>query len=118
MFTRILRVTLMGAFILPLIQAQTDSGRMIGTITDPTSAVIPGAAVTVKNEKTGDTRKAVASPNGQFLVTQLPPSQYTVTIEASGMAKAEYAGVSLQVGQERSLDAKMQPASMTTQVQV
>jgi hypothetical protein len=118
MLTQFLRFTLIGALALPLVYGQTDTARIVGTVSDPSGAMIPSAAVTIKNEKTGESRKVVANTSGQYLITQLPPSQYDVTVEANGMAKAEFTGVSLQVGQERTLDVKMQPASMTTQVQV
>jgi len=42
--------------IAPLAHAQTDRGRLIGTVTDANSAIIPGASVTVKNERTGEER--------------------------------------------------------------
>lgn len=118
MKNRIACLALAGALVLSLLQAQSDTGRIAGTITDPSGAVIPSAAVTIKNERTGESRKVVTGQNGQFLVTQLLASQYSITVEAAGMAKAEFANVSLQVGQERTLDVKMQPASVTTEVQV
>src|SRR5205814_357841 len=108
MLTNVLRSTLLGAIALPLVYGQTDAARIIGTISDPSGAVIPAASVIVKNERTGDTRKTVTGQNGQYLITQLPPSSYNITVEASGMAKAEYTGVALQVGQERTLDVRMQ----------
>jgi hypothetical protein len=115
---QILRVSLVGFLALSLAYPQTDTGRIAGTISDPSGAVIPSATVTIKNEKTGESRKATASQSGQYLVTLLPPSTYDITINAPGMSKAEFTGVTLQVGQERTLDVKMQPATMTSEVQV
>src|ERR1035441_8345865 len=108
---QIRRSLLLGALIAPLILAQSDSGRISGTITDASSAVVPNAPVTVKNERTGQARKVTANGQGVYLVTQLGPSTYTVTAEATGMAPAENSGVALQVGQERTLNITVQPAS-------
>jgi hypothetical protein len=118
MFTKALRVALIGVLSLPLFYGQTDTARIVGTISDPSDAAIPTATVTVKNEKTGLTRKVTTNERGEYLASQLPPASYSVSIEAPGMANAEYSGVTLQVGQERTLSVKMQPATVTTTVQV
>ncbi|HXA52616.1 MAG TPA: TonB-dependent receptor [Candidatus Acidoferrum sp.] len=118
MLTKFLRFALIGSLVLPLVLAQSDTGRIVGTVSDSSGAVIPGGTVTVKNEKTGQSRKVTTNEHGQFLATQLLPSQYAITVEAPGMATAEYSGVTLQVGQEKTLNVTMQPASVTTELQV
>src|ERR1035441_1563977 len=115
---QIRRFLLLGALTATLILAQSDSGRISGTITDASSAVVPNAPVTVKNERTGQARKVTANGQGVYLVTQLGPSTYTVTAEVTGMAPAENSGVTLQVGQERTLNITVQPASVATEVKV
>ncbi len=103
---------------MSLLRAQSDTGRITGTVSDATGAVVPSAAVTVKNERTGQIRKATTSDQGVYLVTELGPSTYRVTANAAGMAAAEFTGVALQVGQERTLNITVQPATVTTEVQV
>src|SRR5437868_1204560 len=112
MTTNILRFTLIGAMALGLVYAQTDAARLAGTVTDTSGAVIPGASITVTNERTGQSRKVQTNENGQYLVTPLPPSQYTVTAESKGMSNAEFKGLTLQVGQERTLNIPMQPSAV------
>ena len=118
MNSQIMRFTLAGVFALPLLYAQSDQARIVGTITDGTGAVVPGAMISVKNEKTGQSRQAVANVEGHYIVTQLLPTTYTVTAAATGMSAAEYSGINLQVGQERTLDIKLQPATVNTEVNV
>jgi len=118
MLTKVLRFTLLGALALPLVYGQTDTARIVGIVSDPSDAVIPTATVTVKNEKTGLTRKVTVNERGEYLVSQLPPASYDVSVEVAGMAKAEFSGVTLQVGQEKTLNVKMQPSTVTTTVQV
>src|SRR5215831_29428 len=115
---RILCFTLAGAVLPPMVHAQSDTARIAGTVTDPSSAVVPRAVVTVKNEKTGQVRKVASNDEGVYLVTQLGPSTYTVTTEAAGMARAEYTGITLQVGQQRTLNITVQPAAVATEVNV
>jgi hypothetical protein len=118
MKTRLLHLMLLGAMTIPIVHGQIDAGRIAGTITDATGAVIPAATVTVKNENTGRIHKAVANEKGVYLVSQLSPSRYTVTAEAAGMAPAEYTGIGLQVGQERTLNVTLQPSTVNTEVVV
>jgi Carboxypeptidase regulatory-like domain len=116
--TRMGRTALLESLLLPWVYGQSDTGRITGTITDATGAALQSATITVKNEKTGQIRKAMAGDQGAYIVTQLGPSSYTVTAAATGMAPAEYSGVILQVGQERTLNIAMQVATVTTEVQV
>jgi hypothetical protein len=104
--------------LIPIVHGQMDVARIVGTITDATGAVIPAATVTVKNESTGQSRKIVANERGVYFAAQLPPARYTLTAEAGGMAPAEYSGINLQVGQERTLNVTLQPSTVNTEVVV
>jgi hypothetical protein len=109
-------------FILLLTSAaafgQTDQARIVGTVTDANGAVIPGATVSVKNEKTGEARTVKASDTGSFIVTALKASYYTVNISAQGFAAAEGKNVQLIVGQELNYDVTLQPEGATAVVNV
>src|SRR6266540_1693921 len=72
-------------FQLP-VYAQTDRGRMVGTVTDANGAVVPGASVVVKNEHTGEQRTATTNESGYYVVAALKPAVYSVTVDAQNMA--------------------------------
>lgn len=78
--------------------AQVDQARISGSVHDQVGAVIPGATITVKNDRTGETRTATSTQEGSFLVTNLKPSVYTVTVTSASFAKTEYTSVELVVG--------------------
>ena len=65
--------------MIPIVHGQSDQSRIVGTITDSTGAVVPGATVTVKNDKTDQSRNATTNGEGRYIVTQLLPTTYTVT---------------------------------------
>src|SRR5512133_3225084 len=115
MTTKFLRFAMLGALALPVLFGQSDVARIVGTVADATGAVIPGATVSVKNENTGQTRQASANEQGRFTVTPLLPAVYSVKVESAGMAVAEYTGIRLQVGQERTLNVTLQPSAVTTE---
>ena len=118
MTNQVVRFALLGVFGVCLAYGQSDVARIVGTVTDASGAVIPGATVTIKNERTGQSRKIAANGQGEYSATQLLPASYTLTAEATGMAPAEYTGVNVQVGQERRLNLTLQPATVNTEVNV
>src|SRR4030095_11230927 len=78
--------------------AQTDSGKISGTVKDQNGAIVPGASITVTNEKTGEERSAKANDEGYFVVPALKASSYRVIGEVTGMTgKIDH--VELSVGQ-------------------
>jgi len=98
--------------------AQTDQARIVGTVTDAAGAVIPGASVLVKNEKTGDERTIVAGEDGAYIVAALKPAYYTITVSKKDFAVAESKNVQLSVGQELNLNVTLQPEGATAVVDV
>lgn len=98
--------------------AQTDQGRIVGTITDGKGGVVSGVTVMVKNERTGETRSVTTTENGRYILTALKPSFYTLTAQAQGFAKTELTQVQLSVGQELTLDIDLQPAGVSEVVTV
>jgi len=96
--------------------AQSDS-RLAGTVTDANGAVVAGASVTVKNEKTGEERTVVAKEDGTFIVVALKPSTYTVTATANSLEFLQK-GVELLVGQETNVSVILQVKGSVVQVDV
>jgi hypothetical protein len=97
---------------------QTDVGRIVGTVVDATGAVIPGAQIRVKNERTGQEQIVRTNDQGYYIVTQLEPAVYTVTGKAEGLGPQEYREIRVGVGQERTVNVILQPAALETEVNV
>jgi hypothetical protein len=113
-----IRATLLGALMLPLLFGQTDAARIVGVVSDASGAVVPGATVTVKNERTAQSRQVKTDERGAYSVMQLQPATYAITAEAAGMAAASYKGVVLEVGQERKLDVALSLTTVSTELTV
>ena len=97
--------------------AQSD-GRFSGAVLDPSGAVVAGATVVVKNERTGAERSVVTDPGGRYIVTGLPPSSYSITVKAGNFAPLEYTNLPLVASQEFSLDLNLQAAGVQETVTV
>src|SRR5438309_9722553 len=59
-------------------------GSIVGTLTDPSGAVLPGAKITAVEAGTGLNRTAVTDSQGYYVIPSLKPAQYSVSAEASG----------------------------------
>ncbi len=84
------RVVIMWSLILVLASAslgvaQTGTtGTIIGTITDESGAIIPGAAVDVLDVATNARRSTTTGSRGEYAVPNLPPGDYRVTVSLQG----------------------------------
>jgi len=79
---------LLVVFAANSVRGQTIYGRISGTVTDTTGAVVPDATVTLKNSTTNLERTAVTDAEGFYTVTNLPVGSYIVSVERSGFKKA------------------------------
>src|SRR5690242_17328313 len=68
--------------------AQTETGQITGTVTDPTGAVIPGATVTVRSVDTGAERNTTTTGEGRYTVPNLNPGLYDVVVTATGFTES------------------------------
>lgn len=113
------RIVLVFVFLAALsLSAQTFRGTILGTVTDPSGAVLPGAKVTVKNAGTGLERTTDTSANGSYALPELPIGTYTVTVTLTGFQTAVTTGVIVDVATERRVDAAMKPGQVSTKVEV
>ena len=105
------------ATIAPSAWAQTDTGQIAGTVTDPSGAVVTNATINVKNIGTAAVRTEHTGSGGTYLLTDLAPTQYEVTVQAAGFTTS-VSRVEVTVGGHVTLDAKLTLGSGATEVQV
>ncbi|MGA2961639.1 MAG: carboxypeptidase regulatory-like domain-containing protein [Candidatus Korobacteraceae bacterium] len=120
-----MRVTLKALVLLTLLSfiatsalGQAESGEIVGTVRDALGAVIPGAAIAVRNIATGAVRPIVQSGNlGQFNVLGLTPGTYEVTVKSSSFALYR-SKVEVAVGSHVTLAPILAVDKETTNVEV
>lgn len=100
------------------IWGQTTTATIAGVVTDETGAVLPGTHVVVKNSDTGLQRGATTDEKGAFLVSELPPGPYEVTVSQTGFETLIRRGITLVVGQRADLPLAMKVGSVAEQVTV
>lgn len=94
------------------------SASLSGTIMDPSSAVIAGATVTVKNADTGFTRSAVTDASGRYEVNALPVGEYEVRAQKANFSPAVRTGIRLVVGQRATVDLRLPVGGSAQEVTV
>src|SRR6185437_14510678 len=114
---RILMVLLMVIGITIAARAQSDTGRVVGTVADATGAYIPGATVTLTNTDTGVKETRTTGGVGEFTFPALPRGNYSMTGTASGFASAMQK-FQLDVQQVQTVDFKLTTGSQNTTVDV
>ena len=97
--------------------AQSDTARLIGTITDPTGAVVANASVTVTEIGTGRVVTAKTGAAGEYSVNALPIGKYHVEVKQEGFRTAT-ADFSLDVSQVLEISIKLETGSTSTTIDV
>lgn len=87
--------------------AQSDTASIVGLVRDPSSGSVPNATVIVRNEATGIERKATTNESGYYIVSNLPPGYYSVSVEAPGFKKYEKVNNKLDANISSTVDALM-----------
>ena len=109
MLNQSLKAALLAALILiSAAQAQTSFGRISGTVTDATGAVVPNAKVTVRNTDTQDTRLAETDLNGFYVITNLAIGPYNVDVAQTGFQRQQQTGIAVVADGRATADFKLQ----------
>jgi len=82
--------------------AQSTTGSIQGTVKDGAGAPVPGANVKAHDATTNLTQTAATGEDGVFVVPQLPPGSYTITVEKIGFRKFTKTGVILSAADRLS----------------
>jgi Carboxypeptidase regulatory-like domain/TonB-dependent Receptor Plug Domain len=98
--------------------AQDIFGRISGTVTDATGAVIPHAKITITNEETKLIRTTGADDRGFFVVPELRAGPYSVTAEQKGFKTTTKTGNDLIAGARMTVDLTLQIGAVTESVEV
>ena len=88
---------LAGMLLLAGVAFGQDTGSITGTVKDQSGAALPGATITVASEALGVSQVVQTNGQGAFVVPQLPPGTYAITVELTGFKKTSKSNVILPV---------------------
>ena len=98
--------------------AQITTATIVGTITDPSGAILPGAQVTARNADTGLTRTVTTNESGSYRLEFLPVGNYALEVTANGLKKATQTGIVLQVNDTARVDVSLTVGSVNEAVTI
>jgi hypothetical protein len=96
--------------------AQKDAGTIVGTVRDPSGAVVAGATVTVTDVERGEKFASKTNESGEFVASALHIGRYTVTVEKPGFKKAISEPVDLDVQQRVAVNVKLEVGKLSEQI--
>jgi hypothetical protein len=114
---RILMAILFLAATFGVVRAQSDTGRVTGTVTDNTGAAIPGATIPITNQQNNAVTSVTSSGTGDFAAAALPIGTYKAEVKASGFGSLVQ-NFKLDVSQVQALNFKLSVGEANTTVQV
>jgi hypothetical protein len=103
---------------ISLAYAQGGNQSLSGTVVDSGGGVIPGAAVVVKNNATGETFDSASNASGVFSIPAIAVGTYTVTVTLQGFKTAVLNDVRIITGTAASIKAVLEIGALTETVQV
>jgi hypothetical protein len=93
-------------------------GSIVGTVTDPSGSLVPGATVRVTDEGTSQSRETTTNAQGYFVFPSMRPSSYAVEVQAPGFAPVARKGVVLQADQTATVNFSVSVQQSTQEVTV
>jgi hypothetical protein len=88
--------------------AQSNTGRLVGTVTSADGGIVPGAAVTITDLKTNRERTVTVNQEDVFTAPQLEVGVYTVKVAVAGFKTFTASDVKIDVGREYSLSVTLE----------
>jgi hypothetical protein len=113
-----LAVALLLSCYVPTSFAQVAGGTLTGTITDPSGAEVPNAQIVIKDVATGIERTVTTNKDGFYIAANLLPSEYQVTISATGFNTEVKTGIKINVGAQQEFNLALQVGTITHRVEV
>lgn len=98
--------------------AQQITGNIRGTVSDPSGAVVQGAAVTAEQTETGLSRSASTDRSGNYVLPELPVGHYRLEVTAKSFQKYVQEGISLNVNETAAVPVRLAVGSESAHVQV
>lgn len=108
---------LLSAALAPL-WSQDPRGRILGQVTDPSGAAVPGVEIRATNTATNITTASRTNDQGNYEISYLLPGTYNITAEAAGFRKYVRKGIELRVADRLTLSIPLQVGEVTEAVTV
>jgi hypothetical protein len=114
----ILCLVIMYPALVVLAHAQVSEASVCGRVSDQTGAIVVNATVIVRNVDTGQARTSRTNNQGDYIINQLPPGVYELSVAAPSFSKVIIKNINLSVGARQTLNVELRPGTVTETVEV
>jgi hypothetical protein len=112
-------VSVFGMLLLAgIANAQSTTATIVGTVSDPSGAVVPGVSVVATNIATGYTRESATNAGGDYVLSNLPIGPYTLRATKEGFKAAIVERIVLSVDQESRINLSLPVGTVNETVEV
>src|SRR5215470_8252480 len=105
-------------FGLPRLARAQAYSSIAGTVTDPSGAPVASASISARNLETGAVRQSSTSDSGRYKILALPVGRYEVKASKAGFENSIRTGIELALGQEASIDFRLQVGTVSSEITV
>src|SRR6476660_1318293 len=112
------RLSLLVCLLPATLFSQANTGRIFGSITDPSGALIPGVTVTITDVDRSVSRTVITDEAGAYNAPSLSPGAYRVRGELPGFKTVERPNVVLEIARELKIDLTLEPGAIAEKVLV
>ena len=118
LFKKVLMALCALLMVPAVMMCQSNTATLVGTVTDPSGAVIAGANIVITNVRTQGKRTVQSDASGSYEAPLLPPGEYSVEVSSSGFKRGERSGIGLDAGQRVKLDLALEVGDLAERVNV
>ena len=106
------------SFVSVAFAQTTGTATMVGTITDNTGAIVPGAAINIVNTETQFVSNSETNTEGGYYVPNLSPGTYRLTVQAPGFKRYVREGIILRTSEQPRIDVQLEVGAVTESINV
>jgi hypothetical protein len=94
------------------------AGTVVGQITDPQDAVVPGVQIKLTDRSTGSVLTTTTNDAGRFAIVNVSPGTYDLTASKTGFTNAKVSAQTVEIGKTATINVKLQVGATTETVEV
>jgi hypothetical protein len=114
----VVQIALVSLLSMGSLHAQAVNATILGTVTDSGGGVVSGAKVLINETNTNVSHEISTNESGNYILPEVPPGTYSVTVAHPGFKKEEKTGVQVLVNSNTRVDLQLKPGDITQAIEV
>ncbi len=112
------RIPTLFVFLIAAVASAQQTGSIVGTVHDPSGAVVPGASVKITDTETQFQRVVKTNGSGEYVAPSMPTGTYSITVDKAGFQKLDRTGILLTSASTVTVELQLAVGSEAQTVEV